>query len=140
MSRSRPRRRPNVYVTSGTTQGGSPFSFDSFPNTSFTVSDSEFGAPFYRSIAPGQTFGLVHVSYAVTAAASLGARTLTIDPNNSSLSDASPNPNLIPFTTSGGTFTVMTTSVPEPSTWLLTAFGALGSIALSSIRRRTAVA
>src|SRR5262249_52342784 len=44
---------PYIYVTSGTTVGGGPFSLDTFPNTQFTASDSEFAAPGFRTVSPG---------------------------------------------------------------------------------------
>ena len=54
-------------MTSGTTQGGGPLSLDTFPNTQFTASDAEFAAPGFRTVNPGEAFGLADVSYAVSS-------------------------------------------------------------------------
>ncbi len=59
---------PYIFVSSGTTQpGGLPLSTDSFPNTTFTGADTEFAIPGYRTLNPGDTFGLADVSYAVSS-------------------------------------------------------------------------
>jgi hypothetical protein len=118
---------PYIYLTSGTTLGGGPLSFDNFPNTGFTASDSEFSPldDFQQTIAPGMSFGLAHVSYNVAAGTAPGVGLLDIvvnaDGSATSLSDASGNN--VPFTTLDGSFTVTPSVVPEPSTILLTATG-----------------
>jgi hypothetical protein len=102
---------PYIYVTSGTTQGGPPLSLDKFPNTQFTAADSEFAAPGFRIVNPGDVFGLAHVSYSVSAG-SAGTDTLTIVPGPTTLlSDE--NGNSLPFTIVNGSV-----FVPEP--WALT--------------------
>ena len=70
---------PYIFVSSGTTQpGGPPLSTDTFPNTTFTGADAEFASPYYRTVNPGQTFGLAHVSYAVSSSTPSG--TIAIHP------------------------------------------------------------
>ena len=106
---------PYIYVTSGTTQGGGPLSLDTFPNTQFTASDSEFAAPGFRTVNPGDVFGLAHVSYSVSATTANGIDSLTITPGpTTSLSDE--NGNSLPFTIANGSISVG--AVPEP--WALT--------------------
>ena len=77
---------PYIFVSSGTTQpGGPPLSTDTFPNTTFTGADAEFASPYYRTVNPGQTFGLAHVSYAVSSSTPKGTDTITIEPSPLSL-------------------------------------------------------
>src|SRR5262245_24543429 len=70
---------PDIYVTSGTTQGGGPLSLDTFPNTLFTASDSEFALPGFRTLNPGDSFGLAHVSFAISPASPGGTATIPLD-------------------------------------------------------------
>jgi hypothetical protein len=123
---------PYVYVTSGTTQGGGPLSLDTFPNTQFTASDSEFAAPGFRTVNPGDVFGLAHVSYSVSATTANGIDSLTITVGpTTSLSDENGNP--LPFTITNGSISVGV--VPEP--WALTqAMIATGLIGLGHCCRR----
>jgi len=101
---------PYIYVPSGTTQGGGPLSLDTFPNTQFTASDSEFAAPGFRTVNPGDVFGLAHVSFTVSPTAGLGADTIAIASGAAtSLSDE--NGNAIPFAISNG---LIGSGVPEP--------------------------
>ena len=119
---------PYIYVNSGTLGPPStPLSFDSFPNTTFIASDSEFGPLHDRAIGPGGTFGLVHVSYSVASSAvpSVGAISFLALGAGTSLSDSSTHP--IPFTTQNGTFTISpAATTPEPRSILLLAIGGLG--------------
>ncbi len=103
---------PYIYVTSATTQGGGPLSLDTFPNTQFTASDSEFAAPGLRTLSPGDTFGLADVSYTVGSATPNLTDTIAFGSLATSLSDE--NGNAIPFTTSDGSITI-SISIPEPS-------------------------
>jgi hypothetical protein len=101
---------PYIYVTSGTTvPGGGPLSLDTFPNTGFTASDAEFAAPGFRTVNPGDTFGLAHVSFTVSPTAPLGTDTINFVSSATSLSDN--NGNSIPFSLVSGSISV----VPEPS-------------------------
>ena len=63
-------------MTSGT--GGGPLSFD-IPNTQFTASDSEFASPGFRTLNPGDMFGLAHVSYSVGASTPPGTEIIGIE-------------------------------------------------------------
>jgi hypothetical protein len=112
---------PYIYVTSGTTQGAGPLSTDTFPNTQFTASDSEFAAPGFRTVSPGETFGLAHVSYAVSPTSPGGTDTLAFGSPATSLSDI--NGLAIPFSISNGSITVAI--VPEPATLTLGATAAI---------------
>lgn len=123
---------PYIFVTSGTTMGGGPFSFDTFPNTSFTASDSEFAVPGFRTINPGEVFGLAHVSYAVDTTATPGTRDLLIDVGTS-LADAAGDP--VPFMAQNGSLTVGV--VPEPASMALLAVGMVG-LCLVAQRHRPA--
>jgi hypothetical protein len=121
---------PYIYVTSATTQGGGPFSFDTFPNTQFKASDSEFAAPGFRTVNPGDVFGLAHVTFAISPSSTGGTDTVTFVFPGTSLSDI--NGNAIPFTTA---------TVPEPAALTEAATAAL--LGLGSFwwhRRRRAVA
>jgi hypothetical protein len=93
---------PYLFAVSGTTQGGGPFSFSTFPGNSFISSDAEFGLLGYRQIDPGQSFGVSHVNYAVAAGGKSGDLRLNFG-GGTSLSDA--NGNVI--------------ATPEPSSCLL---------------------
>ena len=108
---------PYIFVSSGTTQpGGPPLSTDTFPTTRFTGSDSEFARPGYRTVGPGETFGLAHVSYAVSSSTPSGMDSISIAPSPSTLLtmlDGTP----IPFGISNGSIAVGV-AIPEP--WALT--------------------
>ena len=56
---------PYIYTVSATTLPGSdPLNFGiAFPNTGFTVADSDGASPFFQTVNPGDTFGLANVSY-----------------------------------------------------------------------------
>jgi len=110
-----PLAAPYIFVSSGTTQpGGPPLSTDTFPNTTFTGADAEFASPYYRTVNPGQTFGLAHVSYAVSSSTPSG--TIAILPSPTSLlTDLAGTP--ISFGITSGSIAVGTV-VPEP--WALT--------------------
>jgi hypothetical protein len=87
-----------------------PLSLDTFPNTSFTASDTEFASPGFRVLNPGDTFGLANVSFTVSPTAELNQTdAITFVSSTTSLSDQ--NGSAIPFTTTNGTLS----TVPEPS-------------------------
>ena len=105
------------------------FSYDPFPNTSFTASDTEFT---YSSIAvaPGSTFGLGLVSYSISPNAPTGTVPISFIALGTGLSDAIGN--AIPFTTSGGSIQVQPASVPEPASFVLLA---LSTATLAAVRK-----
>ena len=77
---------PYIFVSSGTLQpGGPPLSADTFPNTTLTGADAEFAPLGFRTVDPGDTFGLAHVSYTVSSATPSGIDSITIAPSPSSL-------------------------------------------------------
>src|SRR5262249_1018770 len=125
---------PYIYVTSGTTQGGGPLSLDTFPNTRFTASDSEFGPLGFRTVNPGDTFGLARVSFAVSPTTAGGTDVIALDILATSLSDS--NGDLIPVSLVGGSIRVSV--VPEPAALTQAATAALigiGSFSFWWLRR-----
>ena len=108
---------PYIYVSSGTLLPGAlPLSLNSFPNTTFTGVDLEFASPGYRTVNPGDTFGLAYVSYAVSSSTPNGTDTIMIaPPPDSVLTDLAGNQ--IPFGITNGSIAVGTV-IPEP--WALT--------------------
>ena len=116
-----------IYAVSATTHG-SVFSFSTFPGTSLETFDFDVSSVGFREIDPGQTFGLVHVTYSVAAGAAPGTGSLTFGPDTS-LSD--PTGANINFSVQAGSFTV--TSVPEPPSLIILA---VGGVAVSFWRAR----
>jgi hypothetical protein len=123
---------PYIYVTSGTTAGGGPLSLDTFPNTQFTASDSEFAAPGFRTVNPGDVFGLAHVSFAISPSSPLGTDTIAFVSPTTSLSDQ--NGNIIPVSLVSGS--ISTSAIPEPSALTEAATAALIGLGTSWWRRR----
>jgi hypothetical protein len=116
-------------VTSGTTiPGGGPLSSDTFPTPAFTASDSEFASPGFRTVSPGDVFGLAHVSYSVSATTSGGIDAIAFPIVSLTELDGT----VIPVTISNGSITVL--SIPEPSTLIQAATAA--SIGLGGFWRR----
>jgi hypothetical protein len=118
---------PYIYVTSGTTEGGGPLSLDTFPNTQFTASDSEFADSGFRTVDPGDTFGLAHVSYALSPEHAQ-FDFMSFGSLATSLSDE--DGNAIPFTISNGGIQVEPViPIPEPSALTEAATAALIGLA-----------
>jgi hypothetical protein len=113
--------REYIFVDSIVAMGLVDFSADAFPTDSFIAADTEFTDPFFRTIGPGDSFGLAHVFFELDPAAS-GPWTLTIGPGTS-LSD--PQGNLIDFSVRNGSVTV----IPEPASAALLLIG-IGSATL----------
>jgi hypothetical protein len=109
-----------------------PFSFDIFPNTQFTASDSDFTAPFFVTVNPGDVYGLAHVSYSVDPGAAEGPRSLAFQDlgGGTSLSDDIGNP--IAFDVANGSANV----VPEPASVTLVGIGAASVLLLRRRRAR----
>lgn len=116
---------------------GFPFSYDSFPNTSFTASDlhKDVGQPFGgTTINPGDKYLLGTVSFTVPPLHGPGADVYPITFGElTNLSDQFGEP--IPFTFANGAITV----VPEPVSVAVFA-GVVGLGALATRRRRSAPA
>jgi hypothetical protein len=120
---------PYIYVLSGTTvPGGSPLSTDAFPNMQFTASDSEFAAPGFRLIGPGQSFGLAHVSYSIAADSRNGTDTISF--LNVSLTDQN-GMTFMPRESNG-----LISVIPEPSTLVPAATAVLIGLGVLWHRRR----
>ena len=124
---------PYIFVSSGTTQpGGPPLSTDTFPNTQFTGIDPEFASPGFRTVNPGDTFGLAHVSYAVSSSTPNGIDTITIAPSPDSLLTMLDGTS-ISFGITNGSIAVGTV-IPEP--WALTQAATAVLIGLGLVWRR----
>jgi hypothetical protein len=118
----------NPYLFAGT--GGASvdpsftLSLDSFPNTDFAGSDTEFTFPSI-AVAPGATFGLGLISYIVAPDAPSGAVQVSFVSFGTSLTDAASAPIAFQTDDSNGIIHVSGSAVPEPSSLMLTsiAFG-----------------
>jgi hypothetical protein len=97
----------------------------------FTASDSEFAAPGFRAISPGDVFGLAHVTYTVSATTKGGTDSLTFV--SDALTDS--NGSTIPVTISNGSMASLV-PVPEPSSMLQAGTGAALCAGLLGWRRR----
>ncbi|MGC1722233.1 MAG: hypothetical protein WA746_24875, partial [Isosphaeraceae bacterium] len=90
--------------------------------------DAEFALPGFRTVNPGDTFSLAHVSYAVSSSTPNGIDTITIAPfPDSLLTDLAGNP--IPFGITNGSITI-----PEP--WALTQASTAILVGLGLVWRR----
>jgi hypothetical protein len=98
---------PSLDVDFGIAPDGSGIPY---PKESFTTFDAADGLDAFTAINPGETFGLVDVSYSVASDAALGDWTMTFDPDGTSTSDQVGN--AIPFTTTDGVLDVV--QAPEP--------------------------
>lgn len=116
---------------SATVDPGFMFSYDPFPNTSFTASDTEFTYPSI-AVAPGSSFGLGLVSYNISPNAPAGTVPISFVALGTGLSDA--DGNAISFTTSGGSIQVHPASVPEPSSFLMLT---ISTATLAAVRKWT---
>jgi hypothetical protein len=96
-------------------------SLDSFPNTSFSGSDTEFTFPSI-AVAPGATLGLGFISYTVAPQAPPGDVQIMFGSSGTSLSDASGS--AIPFNTDARNG-VIHIAVPEPSALVIASSGIL---------------
>jgi len=124
---------PYIFVLSATTlPGGPPLSMDTFPNTQFTGVDLEFALPGFRTVNPGQTFGLAHVSYTVSSSTPNGIDTIAPSPDSLlTMVDGTP----ISFGITNGSIAVGTV-IPEP--WALTQASTAVLIGLGLAWRRRA--
>jgi hypothetical protein len=83
-----------------------------YPKNDFITSDVSDALAGFALVSPGQTLGIVHVSYTVYPGATLGPRTLTIEDLGGGTSTSDEFGNAVPFTASNGSLTVA--AVPEP--------------------------
>jgi hypothetical protein len=104
-----------------------------FPNLEFVAGDAMQTAPGFVTLNPGDTLGLVHVSFSVAANVPIGgaAPVTLVGGGNTSLSDVNGNP--VAFSTLDGTITF--TSVPEPSSLALGGLGSFGLGVYARLRR-----
>ncbi len=123
-----------IYVQSTDAASGLPLSTSTFPNTDFIASDIENAPPnYYRTLNPGDVFGLANVSYTVDSNAS-GTDALTIANVGIATTLTDINGNNIPFTVMNGA--ISTFAVPEPSALIQAATGLLIAAGAAGWRRR----
>ncbi len=123
---------PYIFVMSTDSYFGLSLSLNSFPNSTFMGTDLEFATPYFRTVNPGDTFGLAHVSYAVSSSTPNGTDTIMIaPPPDSVLTDLAGNQ--IPFGITNGSIAVGTV-IPEP--WALTQAATAVLIGLGLVWRR----
>jgi hypothetical protein len=133
----------NPYLFAGT--GGASvdanftLSLDSFPNTGFTGSDTEFT---FSSITvdPGKTFGLGLISYQVGANALAGDVPIAFAAAGTSLADAAGAAIAFTADDRNGVIHVSGSAVPEPSSLVLALFGlgaGLVNLITTRLRRLT---
>lgn len=126
----------NPYIFLGTGTGSVDpnfkFSTDTFPNSSFTASDTEWADPTNGiKVTSGAVFGLALVTYSVVDPYLSGDVPISFLFPGTSLSD--PNSVSLTFNTQGGVIHLR--GVPEPSSVAMTVIG-FAAIALVRIRRR----
>ncbi|MGO8898024.1 MAG: PEP-CTERM sorting domain-containing protein, partial [Isosphaeraceae bacterium] len=121
------------YVFEGTggasVDPGFMLSLDSFPNTSFTGSDTEFTFPSIM-VNPGNVFGLGLISYSVGPSAPGGDVPISFISSGTSLSDASGTGIDLTTDDRAGVIHIAGSAVPEPSSLVLIA-SAIGMMLLS---------
>jgi hypothetical protein len=109
-----------------------PFTFDTFPNTDTTVSDTDFIAPGFVTLTAGESVGLGNFGYSVASGTANGPITVSLVPGGTSLSDG--NGNAVAFSSVDGTITV--SPLPEPGTCFLCGLASLGALI---VRRRARI-
>ena len=110
-------------------------SLDSFPNTQFSGSDTEFTYPSI-AVGPGAVFGLGLISYSVSPQAPAGNVPISFVLPGSSVSDPSGRA-IADFQTdsSNGIIHVGVSTIPEPSSFLLATIG-IAAIFLACLCKR----
>jgi hypothetical protein len=112
---------PYIYADSSDIDQGIPLYIsptNPFPTTDFTAADTAnpLGSSPFTTVNPGDVFSLGLVSYSVSPTAALGSVATIGFGAATSLSDN--NFNAVPFTTTNGSITIQTATVPEPSSWV----------------------
>lgn len=134
---------PNISFTSvdaatsapyifGTLQS-TPFSYDTFPNTTFTASDVDFAAPSV-TLTGGETVGVGRVGFTAAPGSSTGGFAVSFMNPGGTTSLNDENGKDVPFTTTPGT--IIVASAPEPSPLAALGFGLLGVGGLALRARR----
>jgi hypothetical protein len=129
-----------IFEQSIDTNFGLPFASINNPPTSFSANDAgdvAAGYPGFQVVAPGQTYGLALVTYAISATAPPGAvDTISINSINVGTSLADDQGNLLSFTPVNGSITTLF-AVPEPASVIPAATAVLIGIAAAWGRRRS---
>jgi hypothetical protein len=132
-----------IFEQSIDTNFGLPFASINSPPTSFSANDAgdvAAGYPGFQVVAPGQTYGLALVTYAISATAPPGAvDTISINSINVGTSLADDQGNLLSFTPVNGSITTLF-AVPEPASVIPAATAVLIGIAGAWGRRRSSAA
>jgi hypothetical protein len=86
----------------------------------------------------GDRFGLARVTYAVAPGAPAGAYPVTVVTLGDATSLSDPNGNLVDFTPVNGSITILgLMTIPEPSSMVIAAAGALSLLVYRFARRRS---
>jgi len=123
---------PYIFVLSTDSYFGLPLSLNSYPNSTFMGTDLEFASTGFRTVNPGDTFGLAHVSYAVSSSTLNGIDSITIAPSPESLLTMVDGTS-ISFGITNGSIAVGRV-IPEP--WALTQAATAVLIGLGLVWRR----
>lgn len=120
------------------------FSTDTFPNSSFTASDSDFlgstptnGASPAVTLNQGDSFGLALITFSATSATA-GTAFLNFLSSGTSIADTSGN--TVNYDSSSGSIEVNIASVPEPGTITLLAMAASVGMIMDRRGRRRRIA
>jgi hypothetical protein len=119
---------------------GLPFATINAPPTSFTSNDAgDFAAgyPGFQLVSPGQTYGLAHVTYALSSSVAPGTDwTISINGINVGTSLSDDQGNSLSITAVNGSLGVL--FVPEPATLIQGTTALLIGLAACGWRRRSA--
>jgi hypothetical protein len=130
-----------IFAQSIDTNFGLPFATINNPPTSFASNDAgdvAAGYPGFQLVSPGQTYGLAHVTYAISSTATGGVDTISIDSVNVGTSLSDPQGNPLSFTAMNGSISLL--AVPEPASIISAATAVLIGMAVACGRRRSSAA
>ena len=122
-----------IYVQSTDAALGVPLSPNTFPNTDFIATDAEFASPFFRTVNPGDVFGLARVFYTV-APTTFGTATITIADLGVGTTLTDINGIVFPITAVNGSISTIST-IPEPTTLIQGATALLIGLGAVWLRR-----